>query len=92
MFYYQTYRIVYLIKKKVVRCSGFSSYKGELIEWVWIRFGWTLEIVKRNETGTFKVLPKRGIVERTFAWWLSLHRRMSKDYESLPEPGIAFIQ
>jgi len=68
-----------------------GGYIGELIEWVWIQFGWTLEIVKRNETGQFKVLPKRWIVERTFAW-LSFHRRMSKDYERLPESGIAFIQ
>ncbi|MCK9401632.1 MAG: IS5 family transposase [Bacteroidales bacterium] len=68
-----------------------GGYMGELIEWVWLQFGWTLEIVKRNETGTFKVLPKRWIVERTFAW-LSFHRRMSKDYERLPESGIAFIQ
>jgi transposase len=64
---------------------------GDLIEWVLIQFGWTLEIVKRNEAHTFKVLPKRWIVERTFAW-LSFHRRMSKDYERLPESGIAFIQ
>jgi putative transposase len=68
-----------------------GGYLGELIEWVWIQFGWTLEIVKRNEAHTFKVLPKRWIVERTFAW-LSFHRRMSKDYERLPESGIAFIQ
>jgi transposase len=56
-----------------------GGYVGELIEWALIQFGWTLEIVKRNETSTFKVLPKRWIVERTFAW-LSFHRRMSKDY------------
>ncbi len=68
-----------------------GGYLCELIEWVLIQFGWTLEIVKRNETGTFRVLPKRWIVERTFAW-LSFHRRMSKDYERLTESGIAFIQ
>jgi len=64
---------------------------GELIEWVRIQFGWTLEVIKRNELRTFKVLPKCWIVELTFAW-LSFHRRMSKDYERLPESGIAFIQ
>ncbi|MEZ5195003.1 MAG: IS5 family transposase [Bacteroidales bacterium] len=68
-----------------------GGYIGELIEWALLQFGWTMEIVKRNETGTFKVLPKRWIVERTFAW-LSFHRRMSKDYERLTESGIAFIQ
>ena len=35
-------------------------------------------------------LPKRWIVERTFSW-LSQNRRMSKDYESLPESSEAFI-
>jgi putative transposase len=35
--------------------------------------------VKRTDKG-FKVLPKRWIVERTFAW-LYKYRRLSKDYE-----------
>jgi transposase len=36
------------------------------------------------------LLPKRWIVERTFSW-LSQNRRMSKDYERLPESSEAFI-
>ena len=67
-----------------------GGYIGELVEWVRIQFVWTLEIVKRNENHTFKVLPKRWIVERTFSW-LSFHRRLSKDYERLTESGCAFI-
>ena len=35
-------------------------------------------------------LPKRWIVERTFAW-LGQNRRMSQDYERLPQSGEAFI-
>jgi len=35
-------------------------------------------------------LPKRWIVERTFSW-LGQNRRMSKDYERLPESSEAFI-
>jgi putative transposase len=35
-------------------------------------------------------LPKRWIVDRTFSW-LSQNRRLSKDYEGLPESGEAFI-
>jgi transposase len=35
-------------------------------------------------------LPKRWIVERTFSW-LGQNRRMSKDYERLPETGEALI-
>ena len=38
----------------------------------------------------FVVLPKRWIVERTFAW-ISRHRRLSKDYERLTENSEAAI-
>lgn len=39
----------------------------------------------------FVVLPRRWVVERTFAW-LSFNRRMSKDYEYLPEVSETFIR
>jgi putative transposase len=68
-----------------------GGYRGELIELVRMRFGWVLEIVKRHEVGQFQVLPKRWIVERTFAW-ISFQRRTSKDYERQTESSIAFIQ
>ena len=38
----------------------------------------------------FRVLPRRWVVERTFSW-LGQNRRMSKDYERLPESSEAFI-
>ncbi len=38
----------------------------------------------------FRVLPRRWVVERTFSW-LGQNRRMSKDYERLPETGEAFF-
>jgi putative transposase len=37
----------------------------------------------RTET-KFEVLPKRWVVERTFGWF-NQYRRLSKDYERLPE-------
>jgi putative transposase len=43
-----------------------------------------------SEKGPRPFLPKRWVVERTFSW-LSQNRRMSKDYERLPESGEAFI-
>jgi len=75
----------------IVKIFADEGYVGELIEWVRIQYHWTLEIVKRTEEHKFKVLPKRWIVERTFAW-ISFHRRLSKDYERLPESGTAVIQ
>ena len=49
-----------------------------------------VEIVKRSEASKFVVLPKRWIVERTFAW-LGRCRRLSKDYEALPATSEAWI-
>ena len=50
-----------------------------------------LEVVKRQpgQQG-FAILPRRWVVERTFAW-LGFHRRLSKDYEALPETSEAMI-
>lgn len=49
-----------------------------------------LEVVKRTQKRGFKVLPWRWIVERTFAW-LMRYRRLTIDYEVLPETVEAFI-
>jgi len=46
-------------------------------------------VVKRTES-EFKVLPRRWVVERTFGW-LGRYRRLSKDYELLPEVSEAMI-
>lgn len=74
----------------IIKIFADGGYRGELIERVRLRFGWILEIVKRNDTSHFRILPKRWIVERTFAW-ISFQRRTSKDYERLSESSIAFI-
>ena len=61
------------------------------IEWVWALTGWALEIVKRpRDSHHFQVLPRRWVVERTFAW-LSRCRRLSKDYEALSDTTEAWI-
>jgi transposase len=41
---------------------------------------WTVQIVKRSDAHRFVVLPKRWIVERTFAW-ISRNRRLARDFE-----------
>ena len=38
----------------------------------------------------FQILPRRWVVERTFAW-LGQARRLAKDYERLPETAVAMI-
>jgi transposase len=51
-----------------------------------------VEIVKRSDQAKgFVVLPKRWIVERTFAW-LNRCRRLAKDWECLNAKGLAFIK
>ena len=67
-----------------------GGYAGQLIGWVHELGGWLLEIVKRPDESKFVVLPRRWVVERTFAW-LGRHRRLSKDYEALPESSETFI-
>lgn len=68
-----------------------GGYAGKLIGWLAEFCQWTLEIVKRNEQKGFYVLPRRWVVERTFAW-IGRCRRMSKDYEELTENSEAMIQ
>jgi transposase len=52
---------------------------------------WTIEIVERSTTAVgFEVLPKRWIVERTFAW-LSHVRRLARDFERCARTVAAFI-
>src|ERR671912_615911 len=55
--------------------------EGRQIDWQ--------KLLPRRGRG-FEVLPRRWVVERTFAW-LGQNRRMSKDYERLCAIGEAFI-
>jgi putative transposase len=77
--------------KRIIKIIGDGGYRGALIEYAKHIFGYTIEIITRDELHQFKVLPKRWIVERTFAW-LDTNRRNSKDYERLTENSLAMIQ
>jgi putative transposase len=72
-----------------------QAYAGDLSAWVWALRPWRnvrLEIVKRPEgTKGFLLLPKRWIVERTFAW-LGRYRRLSKDYEYVTQTSETMIR
>jgi putative transposase len=75
---------------KLIWADG--GYAGQLIEWARNLGRWTLEIVKRSDdVKGFKVLPKRWIVERTFAWF-GKYRRLSKDYELLTASSESMIR
>jgi putative transposase len=65
---------------KLVWVDG--GYRGEgLRRFVSRLWGWCWQVVLRtDEAKGFKVLPRRWVVERTFAWILHA-RRLSKDYE-----------
>ncbi len=69
-----------------------GGYRGEeFTRWVMDVFRWIVEIVLRPlEKKGFVHLPKRWVVERTFGW-LNWCRRLSKDYERLPETSETFI-
>jgi putative transposase len=76
-------------RMKLIWADG--GYAGKLVEWVKQVCHWVLEIVKRSDdVKGFVVLPHRWIVERTFGW-LNRWRRLSKDYERLPETSEALI-
>ena len=68
-----------------------GAYSGSFEDWLTERTGWTLEIVnKLPGQSSFQPLPRRWVVERTFAW-LGKCRRLSKDYEALPRSEETWI-
>jgi putative transposase len=72
-----------------------QAYIGDLATWLWELRPWRkirLEIVKRPDgIKGFLLLPKRWVVERTFAW-LGRYRRLSKDYAYLTQTSEAMIR
>jgi transposase len=68
-----------------------GGYAGKLVTWAAATLHRTLQIVKRpDDLHTFKVLPRRWVVERTFGWIMK-HRRCVRDYERLPEHHETYL-
>jgi putative transposase len=79
-----------------------QGYTGSFARWLEDVRGWRLHVVRHPERQlwrygledkpayAFRVLPRRWVVERTFAW-LGQSRRLSKDYEHLPAVSEAMI-
>jgi putative transposase len=81
-----------------------AGYAGTVVTWIEQTLGLRVTVVRKPRrwirapadqepppmpTG-FQVLPRRWVVERTFAW-LGRYRRLSKDYEALPATEEAWI-
>ena len=66
-----------------IRADG--AYRGMVTAYARAH-GWALEVIRR-QGGPFQVLPKRWVVERTFAW-LGRWRRLSKDYVEASVEGL----
>lgn len=94
-------------EKGLKKIWGDSAYQGQDLQHIFGSHGIELEIVKRppgrkriyNEQWqvewtpierAFSVLPRRWVVERTYAW-MGRNRRLSKDYEYLPETSEAYL-
>ena len=89
---YLIYAIILVVYYRLVKIIADGGYRGELVENTKRTFGWVLEIVlRKDDSAKFQVLPKRRVVERTFAWFES-YRRLIKDFEFHTETSQAMIQ
>ena len=68
-----------------------GGYAGPQLRKALAKIGrWTLQIVKRSDKAKgFELLPRRWVVERTFAW-LGRDRRLAKDFEATIESALAW--
>jgi transposase len=68
-----------------------GGYAGRLVGWTEHVLALTVEVVNRTDDTTgFAVVPRRWVVERTFAW-ISKHRRCVRDYETRPQNHEAMV-
>jgi len=69
-----------------------GGYAGEkLLEALKDQGDWTIEIINRSDTAKgFVLLPRRWVVERTFAW-LNRNRRLAKDVEATTESAVTWL-
>ena len=69
-----------------------GGYTGQFVGWTRRLLQITVQIVRKPlGIPTFHVLPRRWVVERTFAWLVKC-RRLAHDYERLPAQSEAMIK
>ena len=77
---------------RLVKVIADGGYRGELIENTKRKLGIILEVIlRKEESSAFSIIPKRWVVERTFAW-LENSRRLSKDFEFHTSTSQAMVQ
>jgi transposase len=70
-----------------------KGYAGAVIDWAYRALRLAVQIVQRSENGRgkgFHILPRRWVVERTFAW-ITRRRRCARDYERQPASHEAWV-
>jgi putative transposase len=77
-------------RRRVKHIWADGGYAGALIAYAKRLWRCTVEIVKRSDLHTFKVLPRRWVVERTFGW-LGRYRRLNRDYERQAHTGEIMV-
>ena len=84
-------KVLFSMVKTLKKIWADGAYQGEeFIQWVKEQFGCIIEVVKKKKGKGFQVLPRRWVVERTFAW-LNRYRRLSKDYERKPTSSSSHV-
>ena len=77
-------------EEKLEKILPDGGYQGEIADYLKEKMNIQLEVIKRNDKNNWKVIPKRWIVERTFAWLLNF-KRLVMDYERTKESTISFM-
>ncbi|GAB2751608.1 IS5 family transposase [Streptomyces bullii] len=76
---------------RLARVWADGGYTGHLVDWSTAQLDIVLDVVRRSDdTRGFQVLPRRWVVERSFAWFLR-SRRLVRDYERRPDTGEAVV-
>ncbi len=72
---------------------GDGRYQGPLVSHAAQALGLRVEVVSKPPgTKGFTVLPRRWVVERTFAWLGKYRRLAGRDYETNPRNSEAWIK